>query len=299
MPEDSTTGGGGSVTRYEFPQQQPQFFSRLVLRQYSRPRPGSQPTKTVSGYIRLPLPTGLSDTYNMNVNGESLGLLGNIGSNIMESKDRLMAAGKSAAEAYKSAFNSGDAGTISNIAFKTVALAPGVSDILGKIPGTNGAQVQAFAQNQAGVVRNPHLTSIFEGVNLKTYDFTWRLSPQSQGEAQKMNNMINYIKAYMHPAILQNSGGFALEYPYIANLDFQGLPPEVTPVVGDSFITSLNITSSAGNGVVLFRDGQPVTVEISMHFQEININTRENFGYGTSQSLDVPPASVHYLRDNS
>lgn len=299
MPESSTTGGGGSVTRYEFPEQQPQFFSRLVLRQYSRPRPGSAPVKNVGGYIRLPLPTNLSDTYNMDVNGVSLGLLGNIGNNIMESKDRLMAAGKSAGEAYKNAFTSGDASSISQIAAKTVALAPGVSDILGKIPGVNGSQVQAFAQNQAGVVRNPHLTSIFEGVRLKTYEFTWRLSPRSQGEAKKMNNMINYIKAYMHPAILQNSGGFALEYPYIATLDFQGLPPEVTPVVGDSFITGMSINSTTGNGVVLFRDGQPITVDIQLHFQEININTRENFGYGTSQSFDIPPPSTHYLRDNS
>jgi hypothetical protein len=283
MPDERSS----SVTQYAFPENQPQFFTRLTLREYSRPKPGSQPTKNISGYIRLPLPTNLQDSYNMDVNGVSLGLLGNISNDLVESKDRMLAAGKSAAEAFKNAYNSGDSGTISKLAFKTLALSPGISDLVGGLtPGVSGQQVQAFASAQAGVVRNPHLTTIFEGVRLKTYEFTWRLSPKSESEAKKMNKMINYIKAFMHPAILQNSGGFALDYPYIANVEFAGLPKEVTPFVNDSFITSIAINSSTGGNVALFRDGQPTIVDIGMHFQEINIQTRENFGYGSSNSMD-------------
>ena len=301
MPESSTTGVE-PVTRYEFPEKQPQFYTRLVLRKYSRPRPGSAPSKNINGSIRLPLPTQLIDQYGMDVNGTALGLLGNVnGSDLTETKNRMLAAGKSAAEAYKNAFMSGKTGPISDVIFKTLALSPGISDIAGAVlPGVSGQQVQAFAQAQTGVVRNPHLTSVFEGVRLKSYEFTWRLSPKSEAEAKKLNNMINYIKAYMHPAILQNSGGFALEYPYIANVQFEGLPVEVTPNVNDSFITGMNIHSSSGNGVALFRDGQPVFVDLSLHFQEININTRENFGFGTSQLMDtVPTPSSQYNGDRS
>jgi hypothetical protein len=295
MPESSTTGYE-PVTRYEFPEKQPQFYTRLVLRKYSRPRPNSAPSKNISGSIRLPLPNQLNDQYGMDVNSnQPLGLLGNInGGDLNETKNRMLAAGKSAAEAYKNAFMSGNKGAISQLAFKTVALSPGISDLVGAVlPGVSGQQVQAFASAEAGVVRNPHLTSIFEGVRLKSYEFTWRLSPKSEAEAKKLNHMINYIKAFMHPAILQNSGGFALEYPYIANVQFEGLPAEVTPNVNDSFITGMNIHSSSGNGVALFRDGQPVFVDLSLHFQEININTRESFGYGTSQSMEnpTPPSS--------
>lgn len=286
MPDERSS----SVTQYAFPEKQPQFFTRLTLREYSRPKPGSKPTKNISGYIRLPLPSSLQDSYNMNVNEESLGLLGNISGDLKESSSRMMAAGKSAAQAYKNAYNSGDMGSISKLGFQTLALAPGVSDLVGGLtPFVSAQQVGAFAQNQAGVVRNPHITSIFEGVKLKTYDFTWRLSPKSESEAKKMNSMINYIKAFMHPAILQNSGGFALDYPYIANVEFAGLPKEVTPFVNDSFISSISVSSSAGNGLALYRDGQPVVVDINMHFQEINIQTRENFGYGTSNSYETPP----------
>jgi hypothetical protein len=289
MPESSTTGSE-PVTRYGFPEVQPQFYTRLVLRQYSRPRPGSKPTKNISGYIRLPLPATLADSYNMDVNGESLGLVGNFASgDIAGDFNRMMAAGKTATESFVSGISSGNVSRITNSIAKLTALAPGVSDIAGALtPFVSGQQLQSAAQSIAGVVRNPHLTSIFEGVRLKTYEFTWKLSPKSQAEAKKMNNMINYIKGYMHPAILQNSGGFALEYPYIATVEFEGLPKEVVPSVNDSFITNLSITSSAGNGLSLYRDGQPTIVDLTLQFQEINIQTRENFGFGTSQALEVP-----------
>jgi len=290
MPDERSS----SVTQYAFPEVQPQFFTRLTLREYSRPKPGSQATKNISGYIRLPLPTALTDSYNMQVNEEALGMIGNLNSgDLKQSGANMLAAGQSAIDAFTNAYNSGNRiSDISKFAMQTLAVAPGISDLAGLGPFVTGQQVRSFAQSQTGLVRNPHMTSIFEGVRLKTYDFSWRMSPKSESEANKMNNMINYLKAYMHPAILQNSGGFALEYPFIANVEFVGLPKEVTPSVKDSFITSLSVASSAGNGLALYRDGQPVVVELSLHFQEINIQTRENFGYGSSQSLADSPANA-------
>jgi hypothetical protein len=283
MPESSR-----SVIRYEFPEKQPQFFSRLLLREYKRPFPGSKITDPeMQGYIRLPLPSQLSEQYNMDINGTALGVLGNVSGDLGETGTRMLSAGKSAAEAFTNAYKSGNKQSITNITFGAIALAPGISDMVGgKIGQLLGrSNIGGLAQAQAGVVRNPHLTSVFEGVRLKTFQFTWRLSPKSESEARKMNLMINYIKGYMHPAILKQSGGFALDYPYIANLQFEGLPPEVTPVVGDSFITSMTVDSSTGSGAAMYRNGQPIHVDIQLQFQEINIRTREDFGFSDGRSI--------------
>ena len=292
MPESSTTGRE-PVTRYEFPEKQPQFYSRLVLREYSRPRPGSSPTNDMRGSIRLPLPSQLNDSYNMNINEVSLGILGNLSNDLVESGSKMLAAGKSGLDAFVGAYASGNRQSITNVTLGAIALAPGISDMLPKLPkGLEGvgnligkSNINAFAQSEAGVIRNPHITSLFEGVKIKSFEFTWRLSPKSEAEAKKMNNMINYIKAFMHPAILQNSGGFALDYPFIANLQFEGLPPEITPTVGDSFISSMAVNSSTGNGAAMFRDGQPIHIDLALHFQEINIRTRESYGYSGGRSI--------------
>jgi len=169
------------------------------------------------------------------------------------------------------------------------ALSPGNSDL------------SKFAQSTVGIVRNPHITTIFDGVKLKAYEFTWRLAPRSIEEAKKMNQMVNYIKGFMHPSLLQGSAGFALDYPYIATVDFVGLPVEISPNVNDSFITGLSINNSAG-GMAFFKDGQPITTDISLHFQEINIRTREDFGFSSSnKQLDLVQmsggSSSQYNRD--
>jgi hypothetical protein len=49
------------------------------------------------------------------------------------------------------------------------------------------------------------------------------------------------------------------------------------PNVQDSFITRMDINSSASGVPAFYKDGQPVTVELSLAFQEINIQTRDNF----------------------
>ena len=119
------------------------------------------------------------------------------------------------------------------------------------------------------------MTTIFEGVRLKVYEFTWKLSPQSAEEAQKLNKMIMTLKAYMHPKI--SAGGFSLDYPYLAEVRFLGLNEAIVPRVRSSFITGMRV-NGAGTGIpAFFKDGQPVTVELSLSFQEINIQTRDDF----------------------
>jgi hypothetical protein len=151
------------------------------------------------------------------------------------------------------------------IAVQSAAVAPGISDT------TLGRN----AQTRAGFIRNPHLTTIFEGVRLKNYSFNWKLAPRSQEEAQDLENIINYVKAYMHPRIL--GGGFALEYPYLARLEFDVGDTTLLPEVRDSFITRLDVNAMGSGTAAFFKDGRPVTVEMTIGFQEINIQTRENF----------------------
>jgi len=145
------------------------------------------------------------------------------------------------------------------------------------MPGLSDTGLGRFAQSQTGMVRNPHLTTIFEGVSLKTYSFSWRLSPTSDSEARQINSMLNTIKGYMHPKLI--GAGFALEYPYLANLEFEvgDVAYSQLPKVRDSFITKLDVNTSGGGSIAFYRDGNPVTIDISMGFQEIDIMTRDDF----------------------
>lgn len=272
------------VTQFAFPQEVPEFYTRMSLRKYERPKPGSTLTPTFQTYIRLPIPQQLIDSFNITVSGNNMDLLGNF-----QQSAQMQSAGITLADKFNAETQgSNAAGSIMSMVGMVAALTPGISD----------SNLARFSQSQLGVVRNPHLTTIFEGVALKTYQFTWKLSPKSESEARMMNSMIDYVKAFMHPEIV--GGGFALDYPYLATVEFvTGSSSANLPNVSDSFITGLSINSMGGGTPAFYRDGNPVIIEISMTFQEIDIKTRGNFAAGKtgnpSRPLDIttglPPVS--------
>lgn len=248
------------VDSFQFPKDVPNYYTRLSLRKYSRPRPGSSVTSSLMTSIRLPLPQSMADSYAMDINDTKLDILGN------DFGDALSAGKTRAKKFYDDLMNSGNAlGAIKEMALQAAALTPGVSDSgLGKA-----------AQLETGLIRNPHLTTLFEGVRIKSYTFTWKMAPRSQDEANELERMINYIKAYMHPQIV--GGGFALEYPYLANVDFVAGDNQSLPKVDSSFITRLDINNSASGTPAFYKDGKSVSVEMTLGFQEINIKTRDDF----------------------
>lgn len=249
---------------FVFPLEVPEFYTRMSLRKYERPNPGASYKASIETYIRLPIPQQLIDSFNISVSGNNMELLGNISN----APAQLAAAGRSLSEDFAAA-KGGEGSAIMKMVGEVAALTPGISDSnLGK-----------FSQSNLGIVRNPHLTTIFEGVALKQYQFTWRISPKSEKEAQSMNRMLEYIKAFMHPEIIGE--GFALDYPYLATVEFVTGSSNINlPNVSDSFITGLAINSMGGGTPAFYRDGTPVITEISMTFQEIDIKTRANFGGG-------------------
>ena len=259
---------------FVFPLEVPEFYTRMSLRKYERPKPGSTLTPTFRTYIRLPIPQQLIDSFNITVSGNNMDLLGNF-----QQSAQMQAAGKTLTDLYNSA-KEGEGAAIMNMVGMVAALTPGLSD----------SNLAKFSQSQLGVVRNPHLTTIFEGVALKSYQFEWRLSPKSEKEALMMNRMIDYIKAFMHPEII--GGGFALDYPYLATVEFvTGSSSANLPNVSDSFITGLVINSTGGGTAAFYRDGNPVVISINMSLQEIDIKTRANFAAGKtgnpSRPLDI------------
>lgn len=243
----------------KFPEVDSKYWTRIALRKYSRPRPNTPARTTLESTIRLPIPTSLQDSINAEIANPALDLLGNDPSQVLKAGATVT---KEIADEIKGGKFSVEKAM--QLATRAAALAPGISD----------TGIGRLAQSIEGVVRNPHLTTIFEGMRLKTYSFSWRLSPQSASEARALNNIIVALKRAMHPSIA--AGGFALDYPYLAEVQFVDLNSAVIPEVRSSFITNLTVNGSPNGIPAFYRDGQPVAVDLSLQFQEINIQTRED-----------------------
>ena len=91
MPNETDT--------FVFPLEVPEFYTRMSLRKYERPKPGSTLTPTFQTYIRLPIPQQLIDSFNISVSGNNMELLGNISN----APAQLAAAGRSLSEDFAAA----------------------------------------------------------------------------------------------------------------------------------------------------------------------------------------------------
>ena len=272
----------GTPSFIGYPAEIPEFFCRLMFRKYSRPKPGDTVNIATEAVFRLPIPASLQDQFGMNVDDPKLDVLGN-------SINALLTAGGSRVDQFANEFGnlSDYKGTGIAGLMKIVGMAPGATqsaliDGLALVPGASDSKLGKWAQREIGRVRNPHHTVIFDGVQLKSYAFTWKFSPRSQEEAISLEEIIRNIKFYMHPQL--SDTGFSMEYPHLAELQFVVGDNKLVPNVKTSFLKNLTINGSAGGVPSFYKDGRSTIIEMGLAFQEINVQTRDDFLPATQQA---------------
>lgn len=242
-----------NVPNLSFPTNE-MLTKRTVLRfeEYNRDEPSSQPSNVESAIINLPLPQQIPDVMSIKTGTFDMSFT----ENIKSATDAL--SGGSIVDKLKSEF-SGDS-------VKDVSRAVALSPIL-----TNDDR-RAKAGIIGGIVKNPHTTTFFDGVNLRGYYLNWKFSPRSQTESDALKEIIDTIKERIHPE--EAVEGYALEYPDLVYVDFEGEAKEYLPKFYRSFISEVTVNNSSGEGMSFYKSGAPVTVELGIRFNETNIITR-------------------------
>jgi hypothetical protein len=170
----------------------------------------------------------------------------------------------------------------SGAATKAIALQPWAADGASKV-----------AQSYNGIVRNPHVSSIFNGVDLKTFQLNFRVSVGSAKEADNLNKAVLLIRNRMHPEAIANS--LVLKYPDVATMKFVGMS-EMVPRIKEAFIQQLNITNFP-QGPAVYRDGTPVEVLIDITLTEIDARMRDDEDNVIDDSFLIP-SSAQSASDN-
>jgi hypothetical protein len=118
----------------------------------------------------------------------------------------------------------------------------------------------------------------FQNVNLKRYNFTWRLSPNNKSESQELEDIVLNLQS----GSLPKRGPFLLDFPDVVQLDM--LPSGLfhfKPMVIDSVVVNY-----APSGVPSFfknDDGTskkyPTEIELSISLKELDIHTSDDPRY--------------------
>jgi len=141
--------------------------------------------------------------------------------------------------------------------------------------GAAGAVVSG-ATAVTGKAINPLNVLLFQGIDFRQYQYTWKLSPRSFEESNEIRKIVRYLQWASSPAVV---GGLFLQYPhyFMISIAKDGYLHKFQPAV----IEKINVNYHSAGGPYYKRgeqnqnDPAPAEVELQIAFKEFVIVTKD------------------------
>lgn len=260
------------------------------------------PIEKVLASFFLPMPANLGTAYNADYQNEDLGLLGafiadNAGTVINAATEGLASVGNAITSAVDGQGGAAIDALISGgqtIAKAGGTLASNIKTEIGDPQGAGakaavgavlasqgGGTAKAILAKERGQAVNPHRVVLFQGVQFREHQFSYRLSPKNADETNIITQIVQGLKFFMLPRYGgEGKGKFVgrafLDYPQIFQIKFKNDTHlfKMLP----SVLKSINVQYHPMGYPAYIRtedDVAPVEIEIQMTFQEIQMFTKE------------------------
>lgn len=200
------------------------------------------------------------------------------------------------------------AGDGAELANNNTALVAGLKliDKIGVSP-----EVAAAAGIEKGVAFNPQTTLAFEQANLRQFQFSFNLVPESEKDSVNINKIEKFFRKYLYPEVT----GFVAKYPPLFSIKFfdEGESDEnpYFPMIHDCYLTGVDVTiNPEGNSFYKTARGKaPASTTMALSFQESRLLSRHDiFKEGTldydpgrpnSSSIDAAGSSSALAKETS
>jgi len=291
--KESLGVAGGGAQDYDramtkiFPSDLSAHFMALMIWRYGHTEQGVLESK-LNKTILLPIPQNLIDNTSAQYNTPEMGPLGGMLADVIAQKDAgtdiLQQGWDRVKNYYKGAYATGQ-----DIMAAEDPVAAGMealndftdNDMIGQAltaPFRKGDNPIGVGLNKAfGSVPNPHITSIFRGIGLKTHNFTWKLSPGSEDETAKLAAIIHDLKR----AMLPERHKIMLRFPDEVEIFLGGsmeshfLYPFKKAVIRNMSVNYVPDGTPSFFGTT----GAPTAVTLTLDLLETAIHTREDYPY--------------------
>ena len=156
------------------------------------------------------------------------------------------------------------------------------SAIAGRAIGALGGNVTANAliARGSGAILNPNLESLFQGVKLRQFPFSFEFFPRNGREAVEVRNIIRVLKRSMSAKNNAKKGkGVFIKQPDIFQLQYMkggGEHPFLNKFL-PMHLTDMKINYSQSGSYSTFHDGTPTHMSVSCSFQEVNPVYQEDY----------------------
>ena len=242
--------------------------------------------KKILGSIIMQMPANIQDGNAVDYGESKMNTLmgaaaGLIGSTIEGGGEAISAMLKGDKEGYQNAVNNmtgemkNTVGTDSSImdAAAQFANVKATSAAIGALGG-NVSAADLLAR-QTGQIFNPNMELLFNGPTLRSFSFTFKMTPRSPAEAQECKNIIRSFKSNMAPKT-KNTGslggsGMFLKTPNVFELRYKkgnGDHPFLHKFK-QCFLTNVSVNYTGEGVYTTYDDATPVSMQIDLSFKEL------------------------------
>ena len=158
------------------------------------------------------------------------------------------------------------------------------------IPGFEGAD-SAITAN-LGVIANPHLANIFQGIQPRTFSFRMVLQVSSQDESLALQDVIHKLRKFYLPAL--SADKTALSYPHEVNVSFSegGYSSNSPKTPLDNLfrfkrcvLENVGVEIGSDGTPAFFHNLEPTAATLDLTFREVEITTANDFGLEAGKGI--------------
>ncbi len=147
-----------------------------------------------------------------------------------------------------------------------------LNNILGKVGAEELSPLATKQLIDDGITLNPNTAVAFETVQLRSFNFQFKMVSESAEEAQQIFRIENEFRRALYPTMQ----GISLRYPPKFRIQFlhgKKVSPYM-PRILPSYL--INMTTAFNSSTNMFHaDGSPSEVDLSLTFQETKLITRD------------------------
>ena len=163
---------------------------------------------------------------------------------------------------------------------------------IGEVASTLVSQaVSKFSERAGAAFRarnlkapNPNTRALFKQVNLRQFQFTFKLIPTSESEANNIPEIIKYFRTEMYPKnITFDDLALGYKFPNKFRIEFQTGGNDLVTKLSDCYLEAFQTNYNPSNAAFLQRGSSPAhfsETDISLTFMEARTLSKEDIAQG-------------------
>lgn len=221
------------------------------------------PTRRAAGSIALYMPSQLNVSHKVNYGEAEIGaMVASIGAGIT------------------SLVGDGGEGILDRITSAAGnlydgATAGGMSRLAGVAEAAGATGARAAVEIAQGKITNNRTEMKFEGIDRRSFSYSFRLLPRSSAEAETVKNIVNVFRMQSLPEVSARDGlGRTLIAPSTFDIEYSNTVRDQLHKISTCVLESVNV-KYGGERPQFFKDGYPVETQLDLQFKELEIITKE------------------------